>query len=214
MGIASSPPAPLQCRIDQVPQLHHPAADARLDCPERLVEMLGDFRLCHRGKEREFDHLALILRQLHHCLAYQLARFRRRDRIEGIPRVELLETFRFSLHVVLQSITALRRTQAIDGLVPSERYRPGQRFPEGRIVKGRLFPNLDEDILQHVLGCHPIVQHPKSRGKQGARKSIVKLLETPAVALTDPLQKLDLDFEVFRVIRFHIWRFGVRRSFG
>ena len=138
MGIDFSPPAPLQCRIDQVPQLHHPAADARLDRPERLVEMLCDFRLCHRGKKREFDHLALIPRQLRNCLAYQLARFRRRDRIECIPVVELLETFRFSLQVVLQPITALRGTQAIDGLVPSERYRPGQRFAEGRIIKGRL----------------------------------------------------------------------------
>ena len=203
MDTVSSPPAALQLGADHIPQLHHRAADARLDRPERLVETLCDFRLGHRGKEREFDHLALVLRELLNRLAYQLARLHRRDRIEGTLAVELLENFRLALHVVLEPIAALCRAQAIDGLVASERHRPGQRFAEGRIIKGRLFPDLDEDILQHVLGGYLIVQHAISRGKQEARKPIVKLLETPAVALTDPFQKLDLGFEFFCVIRFH-----------
>jgi hypothetical protein len=199
MDTVSSPTA---ARADHIPQLHHRAADARLDRPERLVETLCDVRLGHRGKEREFTYLEQVLRELLKRLAYQLARLHRRDRIEGTLAIELLENFRLAMHVVLEPIAALCRAQTIHGLVASERHRPGQRFTEGRIIKGRLFPDLEEDILQHVLGGY-LIQHAISRGKQEDRKPIVKLLETTAVALTDPFRKLDLGFAFFGLIRFH-----------
>jgi hypothetical protein len=65
------------------------------------------------------------------------------------------------------------------------------------------WPDLDKDILQHLFGGHLAVQHPISRRKQGARKPIVEFLETQAIALSDPFQKLDFGFEFFCVIRFH-----------
>ena len=64
-----------------------------------------------------------------------------------------------------------------------QRDRPGQRLADGRIIKGCLFPDLDEDVLQHFLGRRLVIQQPISRGKQEPGKPIVELLETQAIAL-------------------------------
>jgi hypothetical protein len=110
--------------------------------------------------------------------------------------VGLLGYLGFPLQVFAQAGLPLGRAQPIDGFVASQRYHPGDRLAAGGIVERGFLPNLEKNLLQHVLGRFLVVEHAKGDGKEHARDAIVESCKALPIALPNSAHEIDLGFEV------------------
>jgi hypothetical protein len=62
---------------------------------------------------------------------------------------------------------------------------------------------LKEDVLEHILGRLLTVEHPVGDREEYSGESVIKLLKTAAITLTDLSQEFDFGLEFVCRIRFH-----------
>ncbi len=105
--------------------------------------------------------------------------------------VEFLAHLRLQLDVLVELAAPFGGANDVDRPMPGERDRPGHRFASGRIVERRFFPDLDEDLLEHIFRGLLVAEQTVGNREENARKTIVELLETRSIALADAAEKLD-----------------------
>jgi hypothetical protein len=81
---------------------------------------------------------------------------------------------------------------------------PGKRFAALGIVERRFFPDLHEDILQHIFRGSGLFKTRYAVEKRTPEKPLVELLETLPVALSGALEKLDLDLQISTWFGVHV----------
>lgn len=177
-------------RLDNLAEFHQAAPDACFNGADRLPKLLRNFALGEPTEKRQLDRAPLVLGKMDHCAANHGLRLMRDSVIRGIRRGRAVATVRFVFEIVLQTMAALQTAEAIDRFIAGQRHCPGERRSPAHVVTSGFLPDLKKGFLQNLLGIPRIVQNAKSRGKQDARISAMKFVETVRIAAARALEKL------------------------
>ena len=163
-------------------------------------------------KERQLKRLALIFREFSHRCVHQLAYFISRHRFgqDSTPSsvwvlLALAAGYPASRPAAASHVVD-RSRGCVSALPPTSSACPA------RDQQWCFLPDLDEDVLQHILCGVLIIQYAVSYREQDLGKAIVKLLKTRTISVADSPQQLDFAGEFFPRIGFHNQR--RRREIG
>ncbi len=160
--------------------------DAGLHSAERQPEALSDLDVGEIADEGEHERFALQLRQLAESADHPLTVEAQLDRL-GDGVVTRLEVPQAEFRVA--GVSRLRRAHAID----SPRVRASENPPRGRaptrIESSRLLPDLEKDLLHHLLGLRLISQYRSDASVDPRRELVEQLGERGLVPGRDALEQ-------------------------
>ena len=79
---------------------------------------------------------------------------------------------------------------AVDGFVAEDHRGPGEGFGAGGVEVFGAVPEVEEALLEDILGVFFVVQHLAEEGEEGRREAVVEGLESAFVAGGHALHEL------------------------